>query len=223
MPSPDPTGLARALPLCALLCVLGGCYTTTYHPYDREPAGPAFLERQVAFEVTAAFYETPGDCIVVLPLQNLNDPPVRETIEAALARHLTERVPRVIAPAERQRLVRDLGLDLEDPAAWSHFAAATACHRGLATWLTQSREDYLLVWAQNSLGLEAALLHLKDRQLLWRARHTGQRSDGGLPLSPLSLVIESVSASGFVMDDEIQPALADEVARRLLTTLPDLH
>ena len=223
MLSPDLARILHALPLVALLCALSGCYTTTYRPYDTEPTGPALLERQVAFEVKTAFYEAPGDCIVVLPLQGLADQPTRETVEAALARHLTERVSRVIAPAERRRRARHLGLDLEDPAAWPHFAAAADCPRGLAAGLTQSREDYLLFWAQHSLGLEAAVLRLEDRQLLWRARHTGQRSDGGLPLSPLSLAVETVSASGFALDDEVRPALADEVARRLLTALPDLR
>ena len=222
MPGHDPTGLTRALFLGAALPLLGGCYSTNYHPYGEEPAGPALLERQVAFEVKDAFYEAPDDCAVVLPLQSFADPAARETVEAALARHLTERVRRVIAPMERRRLARELGLDLSDPQDWPPFAAATSCGRGLTASLTQYRQDYLLVWAQQSLGLEVALLRLSDRTLLWRARHTGNRSDGGLPLSPLSLVVEGVSASGFALDSEVQPALADEVARRLLFTLPDL-
>ncbi len=212
-----------ALLLCGLVLAVAGCRTTQYGAYDTEPEGLAFLDRKVEFEITDDFYNNPNDCVVVLPLRGTNDHRTQEMVERALARYLSERVPRVIGPRHRRRLARSLAFDIADSQDWAGFAVATGCANGLEAGLLQAGDDYLVVWAQRTLGLEAALIGLSDRRLLWRARHFARRSDGGLPLSPLSVAVEGAMAAGFAMDGDIQPSLVDDVVRRMTATLPDVR
>jgi len=209
--------------LCAALLAVAGCRTTQYRAYDEEPEGLEFFDRQVEFEVTADFYRNPTDCVVILPLRGTHHRQTRDMIERALARYLSERVPRVIGPHERRRLARNLAFDIADSDDWAGFARASGCANGLEAGLLEARGDYLVVWAQRTLAIEAVLIRLADRRLLWRARHFGRRADGGVPFSPISAAVESATATGFAMDGDIQPSLVDDVVRRIAVTLPDVR
>jgi hypothetical protein len=219
----DRSRIFLALLLTATLLAVTGCFATRYRAYDEDPEGLAYFDRQVEFEVTADFHRDPSDCIVVLPLRGTGDQQTRDMIERAFARYLMERVPRVIGPRERRRLARTLSFDIANPEDWAGFARASGCANGLDAGLLEARGDYLVVWAQRTLGLEAALVSLAERRLLWRARHVGRRADGGVPLSPISAAVEGAVATGFAMDDDIRPSLVDEVVRRIIVTLPDVR
>ena len=64
-------------------------------------------------------------------------------------------------------------------------------------------------------------IRIGDGRELWKARHQGIRSDGGLPLSPVSAAVSSFEATRFHLDDDITASLTDDVVRRLIATLPD--
>ena len=56
---------------------------------------------------------------------------------------------------------------------------------------------------------------------LWRAAHQASRSEGTLPLSPMSVPIGAFSAGRFHGDADVFPSMADDVARRIVASLPD--
>ena len=58
---------------------------------------------------------------------------------------------------------------------------------------------------------------------MWRARHEAKRSAGGLAVSPLSAFIKVVETTAQQSDNDIRESLADDVARRLMKSLPDLR
>ena len=67
------------------------------------------------------------------------------------------------------------------------------------------------------------MVRLADRSLLWRARHTGIRADGGLPTSFVSVAVHAALATRFAADQDVEPSLVDDVVRRLTATLPDMR
>ncbi len=223
MPAREPRLLARAALLLAAVFTLAGCMTTSYGAFDQPDETVPLLQRRVEFEVTSAFHRNPPDCVIVLPLRGTSDQERAHSVERALARHLSQRVPRVIGPLERRRLERQLSVDLANPIDWQSFAHLSGCRSGLEAGLVEVRDDYVLVWAQRTLGLEAALIRFEDRTLLWRARHLGRRSEGGLPLSPVSVAMEGAAATSFAVDEDIAPSLVDDVVRRMTVTLPDVR
>ena len=218
----SPRTLPRAL-LAGLLALLAGCVNTTYGSYQAAEAPPTARDRRVDYQISRALFDDPPSCAMVLPLQGTPSPEHGDILERALARQLSERLPRVIGPRERRALARRYGLEPGNPADWPSFARLTGCDALLDAALTEARDDYLLVWAERSLGLEAALIRIDDHEVLWRARHKVSRSDGGLPISPLSLAIEGADAARFTADDDILPSLADDLVRRIMVTLPNFR
>ncbi len=206
-----------------LLSCLTGCVTTDYQPYvaAREPS--PFMERRVAYQVSGAFHRSPPNCAIVLPMLRAPTPDQAMTIERALARHLSQRLPRVIGPLERRRRARALAVDLARPGDRRILAESAACPALVEATLFEARDDYVVFWARRSLGLEVVMTRAADDTLLWRARHLAMRAAGGLPLSPVSVATTGLDATWFHADGEIADSLADDAVRRIAASLPDVR
>ena len=61
------------------------------------------------------------------------------------------------------------------------------------------------------------------KTILWRARHAANRNAGGVAISPLGAVMKVIDTTAQQSDSDIRASLADDVARRLMTSLPDLR
>jgi hypothetical protein len=86
--------------------------------------------------------------------------------------------------------------------------------------LIQAQAVFALVWAQLSLGLEARLTRAGNGRVLWQARHTGARSDGGIAVSPLGALTSAVEASSLASEGDQVVSLVADVTRRIAATLP---
>ena len=206
----------------AVLC--GACTTTIYRSYD-QPAGTGgdYLGRRVNYFIDRALYAAPPECVVILPSEKGVPARLARLVEPALARHLGGKFPRVIGSVERRRAERRLALNLEVGADRVRFARQTVCN-GFVRWkVLEAADEYFFVWSQRRIGLEVAIFRGGDEKLLWRASHTGSRSDGSLPLSPLSLPFAAFEAARFNGDDDVLPSMIDDVARRIVVTLPDVR
>ncbi len=213
-----PTAAGAALIACL---AVAGCVTTNLVPYDEASGENPFFERRVAFVVGEAFHRSPPDCAVVLPVAAA--PKVAVMVEAALFRHLTGRLPRVIGPLERRRAVRSLAIDLADPDGRRVLAANMRCSAFVRATVTDWGDDNVLVWARRRFGLDVVLARAADGADLWKARHASYRSDGGLPLSPFSVAFSALEAARFYADGDVLPSLVDDVVRRTVATLPDVR
>lgn len=65
------------------------------------------------------------------------------------------------------------------------------------------------------------MVRVSDGHMLWRARHVASRSEGGLPLSPVSLVVETFASTQFSSDREVAASVVDDALRRVVATIPD--
>ena len=221
MTAPRPA-IAGCRPVLVLL-VLAGCMATSYGPYTEAPAESSFLERRVAFQVDRAFYKDPPSCATILPLHRAPSARLAATIERALARHLSQRLPRVIGPPERRRRARRLAVDLSHPEDRRAFARAADCPAFVQGTLYQVSDDYAVVWARRGFGLQVTLTRAGDETVLWKARHLAMRADGGVPLSPVSAALAGFNAARFHADTDMEESLADDVVRRIAASLPDVR
>ncbi|MDA1100559.1 MAG: hypothetical protein O2967_16400 [Proteobacteria bacterium] len=170
-----------------------------------------------------AYYDDPPQCVVVLPGPAQAGIVAGERIAAALARQLSSRVARVIHPRERRRLVRDMAVDLKHSADARHFAAAVDCPALLRWQVLGAGYDNALVWSQKHLSLGVEIIRARDGALLWQANATASRSSGDPPLSLFSLPIAILKVAEFHDNDDTLASLLDDLARRMLASLPDLR
>lgn len=216
---------------CLLVVGLGlsACVTTSYTSYEerdaRQEASPAeaAFGRTVAFRLDDAIYAEPPECVALLANPELAGTPFAEMVEGALARHLAAKVPRVFDALERRRAEHRLLLDLGDARDRDYFARATGC-RAFVRWRTlEASSDFALVWSRRRVGLEVEMVRQADERVLWMASHVASRSDGGLPLSAVSVAYNAIEAARFRNDDDILPSMIDDVVRRIFVTFPDLR
>ncbi len=202
---------------------VAACTTTTYRGYDGAAEESLPWDRDIASDVDPAIYLAPLSCVVVAPTSQGEDSPLGEIIERALARHLSERVRRVIGPTERRRMERELVFDLNDAGDRRHFGDASGCRAFLDWTVLAAASDYAVVFSQRRFGMEVTLSHPGGGTFLWRAAHVARRTEGGLPLSLVSVPLAAFEATRFHQDEDILASMVDDVVRRVFVTLPDLR
>jgi hypothetical protein len=202
---------------------------TEYRPYGERPVATddgsiaAVDGRRVYARVDRAFYSDPPDCVVILSTSDKRAAAsTTARIENAIARHLRDKVPRVIGPLQRERTVRRLALDLNHAGDRRRFAEIENCGAFLRWRTLASSNGYFLVWSHRDFGLDVEIFS-DSNQTLWKASHIASRADGNLPLSFLSAPIAIYEAGRFSTDQDILPSMIDDTLRRLVTSLPDIR
>lgn len=212
----------------AAVLVLSACTETRYSAYrevppkEEEAAEAEWVQRNVEFEVTGDFYRDVPECAVVMPFLVDGRPHARaDVVEGAMAAHMAERLGRLVGPREREQEARARGLDLAAAGNAATFARVSRCGYLLTAEPWGGDSVYAVFWTQSRLGLELKLTRAGDGALLWRARHVATRSEGGLPLSPLSALWNIAAAMHFKADADVDDSLAHDAVRRMARTLPD--
>lgn len=210
--------------LFVAMLILSGCAQTSYRSYDGasdETRG----DRVVKFKVTKAFFRAAPDCVLVLPTDGVAKAQDKLRIERAAARHLRGKIERVIGPDERSRLTRRMALDLTNDADRRYFSKYSykgrACRFFAIPSIFGIEQNYAFIWAGRRIHLGLKIISGESSDVLWKADHSTDRGDGGLPISLLSLGSATVRASKLNADKDILPSMIDDVFRRILVTLPD--
>lgn len=177
-----------------------------------EPTGPS-----------RAYFNDAPQCVVVLPSFTQIGIVAGGDIAAALARQLSGRFARVIHPHERRRLARAMAVDLDHPGDVRQFAASTKCPALLRWQVLNEGNDNAIVWSQKYLSIAAEITRARDGALLWQANAVASRNSGDPPLSLFSLPIAVLRAAAFQGDADTVASMLDDLARRLLASLPDLR
>ncbi|MDG2286712.1 MAG: hypothetical protein P8N43_14490, partial [Alphaproteobacteria bacterium] len=170
----------------------------------------------------ALFRDAPR-CAMVMPVSGGADARSADMIETVVMRHFAQRLHRVIAPDVRRSRARAGAYDLADPIELARFAQLLDCSHGLTIIIHSTESAYAIAWAARHIGLTVALVRLSDETILWSARHALDRSAGGLPTGPLSLVFDTAHASAFASDRDGTEALVEDVVRQVAQTFPDLR
>lgn len=215
----------KALAIISLL-LLAACVTPAYQDHSGKrttQTSPASEQKatDVHFRISSQFYRDPPLCAIVLPTDNAPDAESSLHIARAFARHLRGRLDRVVFPLEAAARARNLALDLNDPHDLRQLAYRSRCGYFARSSVYDYGEEFGLVMAQKKIGVKAMLFKPDSNAPVWEATNTAWRSDGGVPLSPLSAITSVASAAIFNQNREIMASLTDDLFRRLVSTLPD--
>ena len=203
--------------------ILSACTETRYVDYGegiREDQTPF---KTVAYEIDPSFYEEFPTCVFILKPGPRDQVTVdlSRIIETALSRHIAARFDRIIDGPERRNTIERDNLDIDDPSDFRSILKRLECDTYIRTEVLDPHIEYLLVWSQVGVGLELQLRRSEDDHLLWRARHKARRSEGGLSLSPIGILVDTVFSSRFAADREVAESLADDAVRRMVFPLPN--
>jgi len=179
------------------------------------------LQQYVVFDLDPRYHRDPPACAVIRPADDKNATSVLATeVDMAVATHAAGYLERVIAPRQRDRLVRKLAVDLNHSGDQQVFARSAGCRAELTWRLIEASQTYAVSLSSRRVGLELVLRRFDQDEPLWQAQHITERSDGGLSLSPFGLLIDSVRAGRFNQNKDIMPSMIHDVVRRMLTSLP---
>jgi len=205
---------------------LSGCLKTSYQPLALS-SGPqakeeSFFERRVDFQLTNSFFAAAPSCAAIVT-KSPASPAIVRLVEESVERHLATRLPRVISGGRLRRVETTLGIDMASESDRRVFARQLRCNVVVEIDLGPVEDNYFVVWAQRGLTINLAMRGIMDGKLLWQARHTAGRADGGLPISIIDLPMSAVRAGMLRGDPELFASIADDAVRRMMKTLPDIR
>lgn len=215
--------LLRLLTVVLASLALGACLQTRYQDIRGEQQELSALERRVFYRLDRAYLRRAPGCAVIMTVTGKLPKSIRRPVESAVERHLGIRLDRVIGARRTRTMERRLALDLTSRSGRRALARQMRCAAVLEIQLHNIADDYYLFWAERGIELTLTLLDAEDGRELWTARHRARRADGGLPISFLALPFSIVRAARVKSDPELYDSIADDAARRLLATLPDIR
>jgi len=190
------------------------------------PATPAATTAPAAatpIGAQRAFYRTDPQCVLVQPDPGSEQTAAGTALEAALARQLSSRFNRVIGAGEQRRVARTLALDPASATDMRRTARRSGCPAILYWSLTADEHDKTPLWSRREISVTASLRRSDDDVELWRGQHAVRRASGDPPLSLFSLPLAAYKAAKFDRSPELAASMADDLARGLFVSLPDLR
>lgn len=203
-----------------ILLSLAGCTRTQYVALGNENSSPISPLRQVGFKTAPSLANNLPDCTIILKTETRpNLQKLGPVVEEALSRHLSRKLGRVVDAADRVGLAQRAALDLVHKPDIQALAQLTNCSTYLRSRVVGSGKTNLLVWSQIQVGIEVAMVQAVDSKVLWRARHMAQRSDGGVPLTPIGAIVDAYTSIKFSSDREITESMIDDTVRRIVKSI----
>ena len=208
----------------------GGCLQTSYRPLHQplnlqatpKAESEPFLERRVDYRLADSFYTAAPRCAAILTRTPASRA-ITRLVENAVERQLAMRLSRVIGADRLHRIEASLGIDMKVKGDRRVFARQARCDTLVEIHLTNVQDDYMVLWAQRRLTISLTMRWIADGTVLWQARHAAGRADGGLPISIIDLPVSAARAVMVSNDPEMFASIADDAARRMMRTLPDIR
>lgn len=203
------------LGLMIALCLISACQST--QSINSDTTGLPMLDSGLRHQTSNRFYELMPDCVAVLPMQAGRD----NLLPRSLARYLSEKFDRIIGPDDTARISRDQVLNLDHDEDRARFSRRTDCNSFLTVTPAGTESVYILAWSLERMGAIASLVD-RDGAPLWQAAFVTARARGGISLDPLGMLSHAATATWAHQDQGKFASMADDVARRLVSTLPDM-
>ena len=145
-------------------------------------------------------------------------PEQREAVRRALFAHLAPQGRRVEKPARV-----DFVLDQLDPADRGNLAEIgkrLGCDALITGRVTEWSSHFYGIYSRVAVGAELKMVRASDGAVLWEGSHTAAIHGGTIPISPIGLAMGVADAASNV-EDEQTFRVVDDLARRLIGTIPD--
>ncbi len=213
--------LALALGLGA---TLSACANTVYQDSTRESTVVLPWQNRVVFHVAKAYLRHPPDCIAIMPLAAKT--PAMSTItkadaarlRLALFGHLAPQAKRIVKPSRVDHVLAELPPAAPDrPAA---LGRRLECDSVMTGTVTAYGKEFFGIYSRVVVGVRLTLRRTGDGALLWKGHTTAVSNGGDIPISPIGVAMGIVDAVDNMRQEELL-RLGDDVARRLVATIPD--
>ena len=169
---------------------------------------------------SSALYNNTPDCVMLMPVKGHAANSAVLILEDITKRHFAGLFKKFIPGSTRRVEARRGSFNLDVPIERRRFSKAVNCNYGLNVGIKNLEQTYLITWASRNITLKMDLVRLSDETILWTGTHSAQRSQGGIPTGPLSLVLDTRSAGLFVTNQDGFEALIEDVVRQLTKTFP---
>jgi len=206
-----------------LIALLSGCYTTQYSKFGEQNTSELPIGKIVRYDIQDKFFRNPPDCIAVMPVSGYGPPDLKRLVAKTVARHLMQKVPRVISPSERNMIAVKQALDLSDKNDREVFIEKAKCSHFAQLNINKVDDTYALVWASKSIGISIKIVSNGHSIPIWQAAHLVSRGDGGLPLSPFSIGAAMVKAGISHGETDTYPSMVDDCVRKMFIKFPDIR
>lgn len=200
--------------------LLAACASPTFVDRGAGKTEGALDFNVVAFEVKDGYRASPPDCIAVLPLKVRKpaDPQAKAEdaakVRMSLYAHLATQSKRGVRP-ERIDRVLDEGKD--DRKA---LGERLKCAAAIEGEVTEYGNTFLGIYSSVTVGADLRLIRLADGAVLWEGRHVAANRDGSVPLDPVGIAMGVFGAVDNIRDEQVL-RVTDDLARRLVSTIPD--
>ena len=207
--------------LIALGVVIGlsGCATRYVdRDVDKVAATDSFGD-VVVYKSAEEFKANPPVCLGVLPLTATKkefEPTVdlRKALHAYLA-------PTGISLIPLQRIDQNIKANSNETVNLKNVSTATGCDTLMTGEITERQTRFWGVYSEVKIAANVRITRVSTGAVIWRGKHTAVIRDGGLPINPISIIGSSISA-GMNLTDEQITRTTNDLARRLVTAIPNL-
>ncbi len=218
-PSASPSlGPGILLTLTVLLSACSTRYVDQSHHHEEE-VNP--LTPKVLYQVHDLFHQPVPQCVAVLPLRGKVEPNKMELVRRALYAHLSPHGFRDIELPRIDHVIRHNGLDMTSAADRAALGELLHCDAVIIGQVNNHDSRFYGIYSKVEVHARLQMVRVSNDTLLWEAEHHASLEDGGLPLSPISIAAGLFSAARNV-DDEQMLRVVDDLARRLVHTLPEV-
>ena len=203
----------------AAVFLFSGCATRYVdRDVDKISASDA-LGDVVVYKSSDEFKTNPPVCLGILHLnaekkEFLPTDSLRKAIHAYLA-------PSGITLIPLQKIDQHYKSGLTDLDNLKNISKATQCDTLITGEITEKQSRFWGVYSEVKIGASLRITRVSTGAVIWRGKHTAVIRDGGLPLNPLSIIGGTISA-GMNLRDEQMTRTTNDLARRLVTAIPNL-
>ena len=217
------TGLKTGLFAGFAAILLSACGSPNYVNENRsavEMGDDAPSLETVAYKVHNSFREEPPQCIAVMPLDDNGklQPEERENVRRIFYAQLAPQKKRDIDLHEVDAAIAAMPIEFRnDPAILGY---ALECDAVLMGRITHYGSGFYGLYSNVTVGADIKLVRASDGSTLWEGRHVATSHGGSVPLTPVGLVTGVVSAANNMNNEQVT-RVANDLARRLVSTIPD--
>lgn len=208
--------------LCAIVLAASGCAQTQYVDLESDFGNKPSLTRDVGVKISPSFADNAQECVIIMKPEATPDMRAYgKILEGALGRQLSSKFSKIIGSSERNHIARRNALDLNFSSDQRALAEISDCDALLYSRLTGPGETYLVVWSQFKVGLQLSVKSAKTQKVLFQAEHLAERSGGGVPFSPLGVVVDAYSSVQLSSDKETAVSVIEDAIRRMVQIMPN--
>ena len=211
---------SRLMASTAAVIGLAACAEPRYIDKGAGDISSPLSFNEITFQVHDAYKASPPDCVAVLPLTVKTPAEPQASAEDAAKVRLSLYAHLAVQSKRNLRLERIDHLLTEAKDDRKALAEKLKCAAVIEGEVTEYGNAFFGLYSNVTAGVSLRMVRPADGALLWEGSHVASSRGGSLPLDPIGLAMAAIDAFGNMRDEQIL-RVTDDLARRLVSTIPD--